>query len=970
VLSCKTEEAAANTEQHSVAFRIASLLKPGSVLGIGDGIAALLESLANYGVAGITHAASAEQLARLAGEYDLAVYADSTDQARSMIQAAARLTDRILFFPSANDSQDGPLLSALRLFDEAGFSPDFSTNPVFLTKIAVLFRRRGTAIPPADLALAAELLRLNATVQECLCRVTLIQDRLGKAQGATLPAQAGYALPDRQDEMERQIKELGVAVAETREMHRVFAERLEGRVGLLQSRTMRLQHNTQEILLSRTWRTLVAAGGLLLHFQSFIQRFIFHRPALAAATSHNGSEEIFRIDCNEPAPAVNSVNTGVTGPSVSGTLSVRGWALASSGIRRVEIQAGDAESVELRYGFYRPDVAAQYAGVPGSDRSGFRGKLETALLPNGRQFLTIRAFSFGGATTELRVPILVDHINGYASDYHRWIAEFEKEDDALTRMKIPLFAQRPTISVILPVYRTSVEILERTIASVEKQSYPIWQLCIVDDGSQSPGIDEIVDRHSSLDARVQLVRLPSNQGISAASNAALAMARGEFVALLDHDDELSPNALYHFVDAINQNPEADIFYSDEDHLDEAGLRSDPFFKPDWSPDLILAENYVNHLMIFRRSLAVEVGGFRGNFDLSQDHDILLRMSVRARGIVHIAKILYHWRTDIYSMRRASQWEYRAIESSRRVIADHLNATGIRATVEPGEVFPRWRVRYAIPDNQRVQIQIPSANVELLERCLRSIVQKTGYPDYEIAVLDNSRANRIERFVRRWNIDGRPLKYVDFRHRPFNFSALNNAAVRESDAPLLLFLNDDITVITPDWLTAMVELASRPEVGAVGAKLLYPDGTIQHAGVVVGLFDICGHAFRGASDEDPLYFDFPSVIRDVSAVTAACMMVPAKRFRECGGFDEDALPIAYQDVDLCLKLRQRGYRVLVTPHARLYHHEAASKRPQDQDPSPAEAMAFKARWKAIIEHDPFYNPNLTRSDENYSYRKKA
>jgi len=953
-----------------MAFRIACLLRPASVLGIGNGIATLLESLASCGVAGITHAASPDQLAGLAGTYDLAVCADSTDQAQSMILAADGLTDRILFFPSSDGSQDGPLLTALRLFGEAGFSPDFATNPVFLTSTAVLFRRGRTVLPPADLALASELLRLNATVQECLSRVTLIQDRLGQVRGATLPTPAGYPLPDRQDEMERLVNELGVAVAETREMHRVFAERLEGRVALLQSRTMRLHHTTQEILLSRTWRTLVAAGGLLLRFQSFVERFILRRPALAAATANPGSETIFQIDCNEPAPAVDPGNTGASGPPVSGTLSVRGWALAGSGIRRVEIQAGDAESVEARYGFYRPDVSAHYPDVPGSDRSGFRAKLDTALLPNGGQFLTIRAFSFGGASTELRVPILVDHINGYASDYHRWIAEFEKEDDALIRMKIPLFAQRPAISVILPVYRTSVDILERTIASVEKQSYPIWQLCIVDDGSQSPAIDAIVNRRSSLDRRIQLVRLPSNQGISAASNAALALAQGEFVALLDHDDELSPDALYHFVDALNQNPEADIFYSDEDHVDETGLRSDPFFKPDWSPDLILAENYVNHLMIFRRSLAVEVGGFRGNFDLSQDHDILLRMSVQARGIVHIAKILYHWRTDVYSMRRASQWEHRAVESSRRVVADHLHVTGIRATVEPGAVFPRWRVRYAIPDNQRVRILIPSAKVEILERCLGSIAQKTNYPDYEIAVLDNSRANRIERFVRRWNVERRPLKYVDLRHRPFNFSALNNAAARESDAPLLLFLNDDVTVIAPDWLTAMVELASRPEVGAVGAKLLYPDGTIQHAGIVVGLFDICGHAFRGACEEDRLYFDFPSVIRDVSAVTAACMMVPARRFWECGGFDEDALPIAYQDVDLCLKLRQRGYRVLVTPHARLYHREATSKRPQDKDPSPSETMAFRARWNAVIEHDPFYNPNLTRSDENYSYRKKA
>jgi GT2 family glycosyltransferase len=413
-----------------------------------------------------------------------------------------------------------------------------------------------------------------------------------------------------------------------------------------------------------------------------------------------------------------------------------------------------------------------------------------------------------------------------------------------------------------------------------------------------------------------------------------------------------------------------IFYSDEDQIDEAGLRSDPFFKPDWSPDLILAENYVNHLMICRRTLALEVGGFRGIFDLSQDHDILLRMSVKARRIVHIPRILYHWRTGAPSMQRASQWEHRAVDSSRRVIVDHLAATGIRATVEPGEIPVRWRVRYAIPDDQRVQILVPSARVELLEPCLRSIAQRTDYRDYEIAVLDNSHNKGIEHFVQRWKTKVRPLKYLDFRHRPFNYSALNNAAARETDAPLLLFLNDDITVITPGWLTAMVELASRREVGAVGAKLLYPDGTLQHSGVVMGLFDICGHAFKGSLDEERQYFDFPNVIRNVSAVTGACMMVPAKRFWECGGFDEEALPIAYQDVDLCLKLGQRGYRVLVTPHARLYHHEASSKRPEDKDPTPSEALTIQARWKAVIEQDPFYSPNLTRYEEDYSYRKKS
>lgn len=944
------------------------MLKPASVLGIGDQTGPLLRQLEDCGVAAATQAASLKELAGPA-TYDLAVYSDSTGRVRSMIADAAALTDRILFLPSSGANQNGWLPSTLRLFDEAGFLPDFSTDPVFLTNSAILFRRKGEDGSPADLPLACELIQLNSTIQECLHRVSQIQGRLGmQARAPAVPL--APAPPERQAELERLVNDLSALLAETREMQDAFAERMESRVAMLQSRIMRAQHDAQAILRSRIWRTLVAGSGLLLRLGTSLKRLAFQRPAREGANRTTESETVFKVHCDEPLPAWDLGDTSTSLPPVSGTISIRGWALASTGIRRLEVWAGEAECIEARHGFYRPDVAAQYADVPDSDRSGFRARLDTAPLGNGRQVVTLRAFSFGGATAELRVPILVDHINGYASDYHRWIAEFEKEDDAGILVKLGRFAQKPTISVLLPVYRTPAQILERALASVEQQSYPHWQLCIADDGSHSADIDAILNHHSSLDPRIQLVRLPANQGISEASNAALGLARGEFVALLDHDDELSPHALYHFVEALNRNPGGDIFYSDEDQIDEEGLRSDPFFKPDWSPDLVLAENYVNHLMIFRRSLASEVGGFRGNFDLSQDHDILLRMSSKARQVVHIPKILYHWRTDVYSMQRASHREGRAMESSRRAIADHLAANGIRATVERGAVSSRWRVRYAIPDNQRVQILIPSAQVEILEPCLGSIAQKTEYSDYEIAVLDNSHTDGIKRFVQRWNSQARPLKYVDFRQRPFNFSALNNAAARESDAPLLLFLNDDTAVISPGWLTAMVELASRREVGAVGAKLLYPDGTLQHSGVVVGLFDICGHAFRGALDEQRQYFDFPSVIRNVSAVTGACMMVPAKRFWECGGFDEDALPIAYQDVDLCLKLGQRGYRVLVTPHARLYHREATSKRFEDKDPTSSETLTFQTRWKAVIENDPFYNPNLTRCAEDYSCRKKA
>lgn len=781
------------------------------------------------------------------------------------------------------------------------------------------------------------------------------------------------ALAARQEELERLLGEVRWALAELREQQQESIERLEGRVAQLQSGTYYLNHLVHSILRSRTWRVLVAGGGLLLRTQNLLNRLLLRKPATGAGVGAEIADEVLEVVCESPRPQVGSAGgrAGST-PGLSGTIVVKGWAIASSGIKRVEIQAGGAAPVEARYGLYRPDVARHYPDVPNAERSGYQASLDTAALEDGERVIVIRALSSSGSRKEIQVPVRIDHARGYADDYHRWIAEFEKRDAALIEAKLPVFPLQPLVSVIVPIYRGKPEFLEKAIDSVRAQSYGKWELCLVDDCSESPEIEGILERYARLDTRIKVVRLPVRRGISGASNAALALAAGEFVALLDHDDELALDALFHFVDALNREPEADVFYSDEDHLDETGLRSDPFFKPDWSPDLILAENYVCHLLIFRRELCLEVGGFRSEYDLSQDHDLLLRLSRRARRIVHIPKVLYHWRTNVYSAERASdRHKQEALDSSRRAVEDHLRAVGVQATVEPGAVPSRWRVRYAIPESQQVRIIVPcGGKLDLLERCLGSVAEKTEYPHYEIVVVDNSRSAKVEQFVRSWRRHGRRAEYLDFRNRAFNFAAMNNAAARDCEAPLLLFLNDDVSVITPGWLTAMVELASRPEVGAVGAKLLYPDGRIQHAGVVLGIFGICGHAFKGVFSGERVYFDFPDVIRNVSAVTAACMMTPARRFWECGGFDEATFPVAYQDVDYCLKLGQRGYRILYTPHAQLYHYEAVSKRAEDVSPRQPEAQAFLSRWKDLVEHDPFYSPNLTRDAEDYSYRRRA
>ncbi len=762
------------------------------------------------------------------------------------------------------------------------------------------------------------------------------------------------ALIARQTELERSLQETRRALSESLERQRNEFDRIDMRLGQVQARAGMAFQETRNILNSRIWKALVRGGGLLLKLNNGLRDLRhFGRGA--------HGEEQFRVVCEEPADYEPR----------SGTIEIRGWAVSNEGVEHVDVIVGDAAPLEARYGIYRPDVARSFPGIPKADRCGFIVRFDTMSLINGRHVIIVRARNGRGQISEARMPLLVDHVSGFPNDYARWIAEFDTRDEELIRLKLDSFHTRPLISILMPVYKTDPRILERTLKSVLAQSYPNWELCIVDDCSRSEWIDGILRKYAAQDARVRFEQLPKNSGISTASNAALAMARGEFTALLDHDDELAEDALFHVVDALHQEPQADILYSDEDHSDEFGIRTEPFFKPDWSPNLILSENYICHLMVFRRELALEVGGFRRESDVSQDHDLLLRMSLKARRIVHIPKILYHWRTNLEVSARASESQDKVLASSRGAVENYLKLAGIDATVEPGRRPGRWRVRYALREKPQVSIIIPSGGrLDVLERNLDTLASVTDYPNYEIVLVDNSKADVIEKFARRWKKGGHGVRYIDWRNRPFNYSEINNAAAKSCDSPLLLFLNDDICAIEAGWLTAMVEIASRPEVGAVGARLLFPDDRIQHGGVVMGLFGICGHAFKGLFGDEPTYFDFPDVVRDVSALTAACLLVPAKVFREAGGFDEEQFPVAYNDIDLTLKIGKLGYRLVYTPHASLYHFEAYSKTAEDLDPRPQETAALRAKWKEIIGKDPFYNPNLTVTAEDYSLRKRA
>lgn len=538
------------------------------------------------------------------------------------------------------------------------------------------------------------------------------------------------------------------------------------------------------------------------------------------------------------------------------------------------------------------------------------------------------------------------------ADWARTCEQYRFNPESAAR-HIERFHYLPLVSIIMPVYNPQRDHLLKAIDSVRRQYYPRWELCICDDASTAPHVREVLAVSAAADERIKVVFAEANNGISAASNRALTLATGEFVGLLDHDDELTPDALYE-VAATLQESDADLIYSDEDKLDERGRRCEPFFKPAWTPDLLLSTMYICHFGVYRRRIVDEIGGFRGAFDGSQDYDLALRFTERTRRIVHIPKILYHWRKVATSAAGNADAKPYAYDAGRRALADALHRRAIQGTVEPGVAPGFYRVRRQTRP-EKVSIIIPTRDrLNLLRACVESIESKTDYKSYEILIVDNG------------SHDEATLDYLkQSRHRvlrcdgPFNFSRLNNLAAREADGDYLLFLNNDTQALNTEWLSAMVEHAQRPEVGAVGAKLLYPNGSIQHAGVILGPDRIACHPFRRSRGG---YFNFPDIQRNYSAVTAACLMVRRALFKEVGGLNEEALPVTYNDVDFCLRLRQRGYLIVYTPYARLVHRESASRRLAVD----ANETAFMmATWHRELIDDPYYNPSLNASREDLS-----
>jgi glycosyltransferase involved in cell wall biosynthesis len=539
------------------------------------------------------------------------------------------------------------------------------------------------------------------------------------------------------------------------------------------------------------------------------------------------------------------------------------------------------------------------------------------------------------------------------------------------RREIDTFPYRPLISILLPVYNTEEIWLRRCLDSVMAQLYPHWELCIADDGSTLTHIRRVLEEYRDRDRRIRVIFREVNGHISAASNSALSLAAGEYVALLDHDDELTPEALYEIASLVRRQPETDMIYSDEDKIDAKGRRHSPFFKPDWSPDTLLSLMYTCHLGVYRTELVRRIGGFREGFEGSQDYDLVLRLTELTERVSHIPKVLYHWRSIPASSAALFQAKDYAQDAALRAIREALQRRGEEALVEPiAGLSGRYRVRYRLRGLPKVSIVIPTRDLaSLLETCLTSIFEKTAYDRFEVIIVDNdSREAETQDLFRRWR-EKEPSRFrVAPLPIPFNFPALINEGVRAAAGDLVLLLNNDIEVVSGDWLSEMAAQAMRPRVGAVGVKLLYPDDSVQHAGVVLGVGGIAGHSHKYFTNDRPGYYDRLRITVNCAAVTGACLMVMKAKFLEAGGFDE-ALPVAFNDVDFCIRLLKAGYYNLCLSHVTLYHHESQSRGPEDtvekQIRFRSEIELMGARWGKLLENDPFYSPHLTRDREDSS-----
>ena len=559
-------------------------------------------------------------------------------------------------------------------------------------------------------------------------------------------------------------------------------------------------------------------------------------------------------------------------------------------------------------------------------------------------------------------------------DYPEWVSLIKTTEEELAQQRETVFDYMPKLSVVIPAYKTPERFLSAMLDSLLAQTYTNWEVCVADGSPRGEGVERVLKRYAMKDERFRYVILGENKGISGNTNAAIEMATGDFIVLADHDDTLAPDALFECVKAINQDPEIDVVYTDEDKLDiDGGELFEPHFKPDFNPDLLTSVNYICHLFVVNHELLLEVGLFKEEFDGAQDYDFILRCTEKARKICHIPKALYHWRCHQDSTASNPESKLYAFEAGARAVKAHYDRLGIPVkSVEKGIDYGIYHTTFEITGDPLVSVIIPNKDHSAdLDLCMRSLIEKSTYKNLEFIVVENNSADPAT-FAYYEKIQ----KEFEFVHvvtweREFNYSAINNFGVTFAKGEYLLFLNNDTELINPESIEEMLGYCQREDVGITGVRLLYSDDTIQHAGVVVGFGGIAGHTFIGLHKAESSYFNQAMCARNYSAVTAACMMSKRSLFDQVGGFSED-LAVAFNDIDYCMKIRSLNKLVVYVPYALFYHYESKSRgledTPEKVERFNREIKKFSEKWPDILrDGDPYYNPNLTLRKSNFALR---
>ena len=668
-------------------------------------------------------------------------------------------------------------------------------------------------------------------------------------------------------------------------------------------------------------------------------------------------------------------------------LEIQGWVVDQRGSVEVTVHQEDASLLDCRISRgRRPDVVER-RNLDEEYKTQEIGFRISAALPEikGKQII----LHFCGDSVTKTCDIDIEELRkenkpkGFFSrlfgketveegGYEAWLVRHRADKRSLRRQKHASFAQKPRISIVVPLYCTPLPYLKELLESVRRQSYADWQLCLAD-GSPDDKAKEFIEKHYAKEKRIVYRKLEQNGGISVNTNEAVALASGEYLMLCDHDDTLEPDALYEIVKAINDTG-ADVVYTDEDKVSMDGQHYfDPNFKPDFNLFRLRENNYICHIFVVKKSLADETGLLRSEFDGAQDFDFILRCCEKAQKITHIPRVLYHWRCHMDSTAADPSSKAYAYEAGRKAVREHYVRMGIDAKVDMTERPGWYRSHVKIQGNPMISVIIPNKDhVDDLELCLFSLTRKSTYRNYEILIVENN-SEKEETFEYYRKLPDRyPKAKVLTWEKEFNYSAINNFAAKEAAGEYLLFLNNDVEILTPDWMEEMLQNCQQENVAAVGAKLYYPDDTIQHAGVVLGLGGIAGHIMCRASREDPGYFGRMISVQEISAVTAACMMVKKSEFDAAAGFDE-TFQVAFNDIDLCMKFRAAGKKIIFTPYAELYHYESKSRgledTPEKQFRFDKEVKRFQEKWAQQLEvGDPYYSPNLSVTEGDCSLRE--